>query len=73
MQLPPSLFMASCTPLSSATIIPISSDPANENNYVEPNCPHGNMACWGQQQPLLNSILTITSRIKNDKFAIIIQ
>ena len=69
MQLSPSLFMASCAPLSSATILFRSPpDPDNENNYVEPNCPQGNMACWGQQQTLLKSILTITSMIKYNKY-----
>ena len=44
MQLSPSLFMASCAPVV-LQLFQSAPDPDNENNYVEPNCPHGNMAC----------------------------
>ena len=62
--------MPSCTLISRAKIIPISFDPDNENNQAWPNFPYGNLACWGQQQTMLKSILTINPMMKYSKFEI---
>ena len=70
-----SSFIPSSTPISSATIIPISSwsGLTTKTNTPGPKFPHGDSTCRGWQQTMLKSSLTITPMIKYSKFETNIQ